>query len=123
MKSYLKKKKKVYIRIADPGHLSEFSAAESLQLATLITSSGISLTEAQLEAIAEHIAENTPLDNITGLANGLPLSCFDATAPSKLISLLSQMDLHKMYDSKKMYLSRLVNYKRSTKLIKQVIIY
>ncbi len=91
----------------------EFSKEESYKLAELITLSHISLTEAQIVALSENIAEDTPLDNISGLASGLPLSCFDATSPSKLISLLSHMDLNLMDETKKMYISGLVGFSNS----------
>ena len=61
-----------------------------------------------MESIAAHIADDVPLDNISALANALPLDCFDATSVTTLIHLLKEHKLHDLDDSRKIYLSNLV---------------
>jgi hypothetical protein len=95
-----------FISQVDPEAFESFSDDDILSLSEKISSSDLSLTDAQMEALGSSIPENVPLDNISGLANAVPMGCFDSTSPSTLVGLLNKFA--NLDDSRKIYISQLV---------------
>jgi len=76
------------IALFDPDSFWDFSPEDSLSIAQMVSSKGIKLNQEQLEALGNNIPEYTPLDNITSLANAVPLNCIDASSVTVLIDVL-----------------------------------
>ena len=96
------------LSLADPEMLEDFSSEDALALAIKLTTLEKSLSEAQIEALGANIPEITPLNNISALANSVPLGCFDSTSVDDLINLIPSLNLDKMDDSRKIYFGSLV---------------
>ncbi len=60
-----------------------------------------------MEVLASNIPDDVPLDNISSMANAVPMGCFDSTSPSTLVGLLSKFG--NLDDSRKIYVTQLVN--------------
>ena len=86
----------------------DFEPSDSLLIAKKITEKGVKLTDEQIEALGANIAEDTPIDDIIALANAVPISCFDFSNDSALVSLL--LSNTKLDDTRMSYIIDSVNY-------------
>ena len=104
--------KKDFLSIVDPDTLDSYSESDSLALAASLSSAGKTLTDAQVEALAGNLPDtySVPIDNLTALANALPLTCFDSTPPADLVTLIAngKLKFSTMDDSRKIYIATLV---------------
>ena len=97
--------KKDIINVIDPNRLDSFSPAESLSLIQKVSSDKKTLTDEQLERIANNIAADTSLDKVAILADKLPLDFFDKTSPETLANTVKSFDLNSMDESRKVFIA------------------
>jgi len=115
-----------YLSLADPSALDSFSESDSIALAASIASSGKELTDAQIEALAGNLPDtySVPLDNLTALANAIPLTVFDSTPPADLVALIAngKLSLSTMDDSRKVYIANTIVNSQDPVIIRNLLL-
>lgn len=74
-------------------------------LVTKVTTNGKTLTDEQLERLANNIPADTPIEKLSILADKLPLDFFDKTDPAKLANTVKSFDLNSMDESRKVFIA------------------
>ena len=85
--------------------MDTFSAADSLSLIEAVSKDKKTLTDEQLERIANNIAADTSLDKVAILADKLLLDFFDKTSPETLANTVKSFDLNSMDESRKVFIA------------------
>ena len=113
--------KKDIINVIDPNKLDSFSPADSLSLIQKVSTDKKTLTDEQLERIANNIAADTSLDKVAILADKLPLDFFDKTSPETLANTVISFDLNSMDESRKVFIAASVVSSLNTDAIKKLL--
>ena len=85
--------------------MDTFSAADSLSLIEAVSKDKKTLTDEQLERIANNIAADTSLDKVAILADKLPLDFFDKTSAETLANTVKSFDLNSIDESRKVFIA------------------
>lgn len=88
-----------------PSNFSFFSSNDSLDIAKKLANSSRYINKEMAMNLGRNIPKDQTLNGIATIASGVPIECFNNTAPTDLVKLIGSMDVDNMNPNRKNFIA------------------